>query len=351
VENIRLIQVGAGVWGTSWADKIVAMPGLSLEAVVDVQLDAARKIASASGLDASRAFAALGEALDATDADAVIIVSPPPTHTPLALEAIDAGKHVLIEKPLAESVEDARKVVAAARSASVQAMVSQNYRFKRGPRTVQRLIRSGVIGHVEQVTIAYRKNPPFFGFRAEMDEPLLIDMSIHHLDALRGIVGVEPATVRARSWNPSWSIFTSNSAALVEIEGTGGEQVLYTGSWSSHGAHTSWDGAWQIEGERGGIVWDQNRVTVHFPSAFDTVFMPGALERDGVMEVDLDHLEHEERAGTLDAFRRAIVDGIAAETSVEDNLASISLVLAAVESAKSGGKTIELGTAQKGNPT
>jgi len=115
-----------------------------------------------------------------------------------------------------------------------------------------------------------------------MDEPLLIDMSIHHLDALRGIVGVEPATVRARSWNPSWSIFTSNSSALVEIVGTRGEQVLYTGSWSSHGTPTTWDGAWQIEGERGGIAWDQNRVSVHFPSAFDTVFMPGALERDGV---------------------------------------------------------------------
>ncbi|WP_396657322.1 Gfo/Idh/MocA family protein [Microbacterium sp.] len=349
MDEIGLIQVGAGVWGTSWAAKIAAMPGVRLDAVVDVQEEAARSIAEESGLGSDRAFASLTDALASTDAAGVVVVSPPPTHTPLALEAIAAGKHVLIEKPLAQSVADARRVVDAARSAGIQAMVSQNYRFKRGPRTVQRLIRSGVIGRVEQVTIAYRKNPPFFGFRAEMEEPLLIDMSIHHLDALRGIVGVEPATVRARSWNPSWSIFTSNSAALVEIEGTRGEQVLYTGSWSSHGAHTSWDGAWQIEGERGGIVWDQNRVTVHFPSAFDTVFMPGALERDGVMEVDLDQLEHEERAGTLNEFRRAIVEGTPAETSVDDNLASISLVLAAVESARGGGTTIALANAEKGN--
>lgn len=342
MEEIGLIQVGAGVWGTSWAAKIAATPGVRLEAVVDVQADAARDIATASGLDRARAFTSLGAALDATDASGVVIIAPPPTHAPLALEAIGRDKHVLIEKPLAESVEDARAVVEAARERGVQAMVSQNYRFKRGPRTVQRLLRAGVIGRVEQVTIEYRKNPPFFGFRAEMDEPLLIDMSIHHLDALRGIVGVEPATVRARSWNPSWSIFTSNSAALVEIVGTRGEQVLYTGSWSSHGTPTTWDGAWQIEGERGGIEWDQNRVRVHFPSAFDTVFMPGAIERDGVMEVDLDTVEHEERAGTLREFRRAVLEGTPAETSVDDNLASISLVLAAVQSAKQGGTTITL---------
>lgn len=344
MEEIGLIQVGAGVWGTSWASKIVSTPGVRLEAVVDVQEDAARAIVTRSGLTPDRAYTSLGAALDGTDATAVAIVSPPPTHTALALEAIGRGKHVLIEKPLAESVQDARAVVSAAKSAGVTAMVSQNYRFKRGPRTVQRLVRSGVIGRVEQVTIAYRKNPPFFGFRAEMDEPLLVDMSIHHLDALRGIVGVEPATVRARSWNPSWSIFTSNSAALVEMVGTRGEQVLYTGSWSSHGTPTTWDGAWQIEGELGGISWDQNRVRVHFPSAFDTVFMPGALERDGVMEVELDAVEHEEREGTLREFRRAILDGTPAETSVDDNLASISLVLAAVESAKQGGTVITLPT-------
>lgn len=348
MQEIGLIQVGAGVWGTSWAAKIASTPGVRLEAVVDVQADAAREIATASGLSADRAFTSLGDALDATDASAVVIIAPPTTHAPLALEAIARGKHVLIEKPLAESVEDAQSVVAAAGEAGVQAMVSQNYRFKRAARTVQRLIRDGIIGRVEQVTIQYRKNPPFFGFRAEMDEPLLIDMSIHHLDALRGIVGVEPATVRARSWNPSWSIFTSNSAALVEIVGTHGEQVLYTGSWSSHGTPTTWDGAWQIEGERGAIAWDQNRVRVHFRSAFDTVFMPGAVERDGVMEVDLDVVEHEERAGTLREFRRAILEGTAAETSVNDNLASISLVLAAVESAKQDGTTFTLQNTTEG---
>lgn len=348
MQEIGLIQVGAGVWGKSWSEKVAATPGVRLAAVVDVQVEAARTIAEGGGLSPDRAYATLTDALKQTDADAVLIVSPPQTHTPLALEAIAAGKHILIEKPLAESVDDARKVVEAAATHGVHAMVSQNYRFKRAPRTVQRLIRSGVIGRVEQVAINYRKNPPFYGFRTEMDEPLLVDMSIHHLDALRGIVGIEPATVRARSWNPSWSIFTSNSSALVEIVGTRGEQVLYTGTWSNHGAQTTWDGSWQIEGEHGGIVWDQNRVRVHFASAFDTVFMPGALEHDGIMEVDLDQVEFEERAGTLVEFQRAVRDGTPAETCVADNLSSIALVLAAVQSAKQGGITLDLGSITKG---
>src|SRR5690606_28430831 len=67
VEEIGLIQVGAGVWGTSWAGKIAAMPGVRLEAVVDIQEEAARSTAAASGLSGDRVFATLGEALARTD--------------------------------------------------------------------------------------------------------------------------------------------------------------------------------------------------------------------------------------------------------------------------------------------
>jgi predicted dehydrogenase len=126
------------------------------------------------------------------------------------------------------------------------------------------------------------------------------------------------------------------------IETDEGAEVVYTGSWASHGKHTTWDGAWDIQGDRGGLLWAENRVEIRFASLFDTVFMPGAFEREGIMEVELDELEFEERAGTLTEFAAAIREDRPAETHARDNLKSLALVLAAVESAKCGGKEIEL---------
>jgi predicted dehydrogenase len=174
--------------------------------------------------------------------DAVLVIVPPEYHAAVAIPALEAGVHTLIEKPLAHSLEDGVRIIEAAEKSGKQAMVSQNYRFKRAARTVQRLISEGVIGDLEQVFIDYKKNPPFEGFRLEMDEPLIVDAMIHHLDQLRGIVGVEPTAVRARSWNTSTSRFKGNASAVVQFDCDNGARVVYTGSWSSHGPQTSWDG-------------------------------------------------------------------------------------------------------------
>lgn len=342
--ELGLLQVGAGAWGSSWARVIADTPGVHLAGIVDLDMEAARRTASSAGLDLSHCFESLNDGIKRSSCDALVIISPPSTHAAVALQGFAADLHCLIEKPLASTMKEATDIVQAASDAKVHAMVSQNYRFKRAARTVQRLIRDGVIGRVETVRIDFRKNPPFTGFRTEMEEPLIVDMAIHHLDQLRGIVGIEPIEVRARSWRPSWSRFSSNSSAIVEIVGSAGEQVIYTGSWSSHGVTTTWDGAWEIEGERGAISWKQNRVTVHFESVFDTVFLPMALEREGAMEIDLDHVDHEERSGTLREFRAAIVEHRSPETSVVDNIKSLQVVLGAVESARADGSIVNIQT-------
>jgi predicted dehydrogenase len=221
-------------------------------------------------------------------------------------------------------------------------MVSQNYRFKRAPRTVRRLIREGVIGTVEEVRVDFRKHPPFEGFRLEMEEPLINDMAVHHLDQVRGILGIEPDTVRARSWNPSWSRFSGNAACLIELDEGDRVRVVYTGSWSALGRHTTWDGDWEIQGTRGSIRWADNRVEIRFASLFDTVFLAGALERDGIMEVGLDRVAAEERGGSLAEFADALRTGRVPETNADDNLRSLALVLGAVQSAREDGRPVDL---------
>jgi predicted dehydrogenase len=340
----RILQLGAGAWGASWAQRVRMSPHVDLVGVVEPDEVARRAVADAADIPSDRGFADLETALDAgLDAEVALLVTPPRTHAPLAVRCLEAGLHCLIEKPLADSMPAAQRIVAVAERVGRQVMVSQNYRFKQAPRTVRRLIREGVVGDVEQVRVNFAKRPMFTGFRAEMNEPLIVDMSIHHLDQLRGIVGLEPTELRAQSWNPTWSTYAGNAAALIEGRTAAGARFLYTGSWVSHGPQTTWDGTWDIQGTRGGILWELNRVTVRFASVFDTVFLPHALEREhGLMEVRLDDVTQEERLGTLAEFATALDEGRLPETSGAQNLRSLALVLAAIDSARSGGATVRL---------
>jgi len=143
-----------------------------------------------------------------------------------------------------------------------------------------------------------------------MDEPLIVDLSIHHFDFLRGILRLEPVRVRARSFNPSWSWFRGNAAAFVEFETDDGAQISYNGSWVSKSRETSWDGSWEIQGAEGSIVWEHNRVEYRSANFGLTVYRKDMLERgEGVMDVPLVALEDEERAGTLLEFITARREG------------------------------------------
>lgn len=336
---MRVIQVGAGFWGSGWAGVIHGYDKTELAAVVD--LDEAKLHASCDDIDLprDRRFTSLDEAIAAVDADTALVVVPPEVHVPVAIQCLEAGLDCLIEKPFAPSVEEAEQVVRRADELGRTVMVTQSFRFKRGPQTVKRLIEEGAVGRIEVVEARFAKAPHFGGFREEMEEPLIVDMAIHHFDFLRGILGLEPARVRARSFNPSWSWFGGNAAAFAEFETADGAQIGYSGSWVSRTGETSWDGAWQIQGTDGALTWDRNTVRYRpSPENFGlTVYRSSMLERgDNVMEVPLDVLPAEEREGTLLEFLTARREGRRPQAHGADNLRSLGLVYAAVESARSG---------------
>jgi predicted dehydrogenase len=178
-----------------------------------------------------------------------------------------------------------------------------------------------------------------------MDEPLIIDIAIHHFDYMRGILGLEPATVRARSYNPSWSRFAGNASALVDFRTSSGTVIAYSGSWDSRRPHTTWDGTWEIHGSRGSLLWEDNKVLLypHANTIGETVFRATALERIGdVLEVPFDPLEEEERWGTIREFVNAIREGRKPETHGADNIGSLAMVFGAVESARNDGAEVDL---------
>ncbi|HEU0116905.1 MAG TPA: Gfo/Idh/MocA family oxidoreductase, partial [Thermomicrobiales bacterium] len=127
---MRLMQIGVGGFGRSWAQLATRAPDVELVAIVDPDPTARAWAASTLAFEPDALFAASADAFAHCDADACLIVTPPPTHHSLTLAALAAGRHVLLEKPLATSLAEAREMIAAADRAGRFVMVSQNYRLR-----------------------------------------------------------------------------------------------------------------------------------------------------------------------------------------------------------------------------
>jgi predicted dehydrogenase len=289
-------------------------------------------------LPPSSVFRSLAAAARSTTLDAAVIAVPPSAHCAVALEALDAGLHCLIEKPLAPSIGECREIVSCGHAAGRVVMVSQNYRFRAGSRTVRRLLSEGAVGRVGAVGICFMRSFAPSGYRLHMDEPLLFDMAVHHFDQLRTVVGLEPTRVSAHTSNPPWSPFHGNAEAFVRLETDDEASISYVGNWASRGRQTGWGGVWEIQGDSGALQWEDDRIVLYPDSPEPSKSRwARALQALGPSGLKLDQGAAIDRAGVLDELGSAIRDGREPEASASDNVRTIAMVTAAVESARSGG--------------
>ncbi|SDK93000.1 Predicted dehydrogenase [Arthrobacter sp. ov407] len=331
---LRILHTGLGGWGRSWAAELKKRPDLlTTVGYVDVVPDMLELLRADLGVHPSLCFASLAEAIAATDADAVLVTTALPGHAAVAIEALNAGKHVLVEKPIAATLSDARQMVKAAGDAGRVLMVSQNYRFYPAAQTVSRIIAGKALGEVGAVTVKFRKyaNEAAAGTNRHylLPDPLLLDMSIHHFDLMRYVLGQEPLEVNCRAWNPAWSKFMDPAAAIATVLFDGGAVVNYQGSWVSTQEETLWAGEWLIECARGSIEWT-GRADQH--TAADSVTI---RPLSGVAQViNLPRDDTYDRVGSFAEFRSAIHERRAPLTSGQANLATLALTLGAIESSK-----------------
>ncbi|MDX6377947.1 MAG: hypothetical protein QOE98_2250 [Gaiellaceae bacterium] len=334
-----LIQVGVGGWGATWVEKGLSSTSWELVGCVDANPDALTEVQRVHGYPADRCFATVADAARETGATGALVVVPPHLHLPVALDAYAAGLHVLVEKPLADTMANGQKMVAEAAAGGRTLMVSQNYRYKAAPRAVARILAQQWLGAVTSATVEFRKAPQFslpLVQHGYAHYKLIEDMSIHHFDLMRAVLGDEPSAVYAQARNPDWSWFAAPPIVSAVIELEGGGLVQYHGSWVSRGRQTTWDGDWFIDCENGQVAWADNRVRVRPEAVYYTVYLEGFQERDGWMECDLVAAAEEERRFTLEEFARCIAEGREPDTSGRDNLRSIALTYAVADSARSG---------------
>jgi len=143
--------IGLGIWGETHAKTYADYPQVDLVKVCDLRADRARKIAKQYG---ARGYCTdYREVLADDTIQAVSIVTPDFAHTDVAIAAAKAGKHILVEKPLATSVADCQKIIAAARKAGVKLMVDFHNRFNPPIANSKTAIEKGELGDMRLMTI------------------------------------------------------------------------------------------------------------------------------------------------------------------------------------------------------
>jgi len=177
--------VGCGYWGQNhirtWSELG------ALKAVADIDADRAAGLADRFGVDAM----APEQVFDAADIDAVVFALPPQFHAQNTLRAIAAGKHVLVEKPIALTVEDAQSVVDAGREAGLVVMTGHVLRFHPAFETLADMVAGDALGPIRYIH-AHRVG--LGKFHSENDA--LWDMAPHDLSLIMALTGEEPSTIR-----------------------------------------------------------------------------------------------------------------------------------------------------------
>ncbi len=141
--------VGYGYWGSKHARVLSSIPGTEVHVVDSNEARLNEALATHHATGVART---LDEVVD--QVDAVVVCTPPGSHAAVGLKALGAGKHTLVEKPLATSVADAEFMVAAADRSGVQLMVGHTFEFNPAVWKLREIIRSGALGRVLYVDTA-----------------------------------------------------------------------------------------------------------------------------------------------------------------------------------------------------
>lgn len=323
--------LGCGQWGMNhvrvWND-------LGMLAVV-ADPDPARRAVVAAAYPGLATMASSDEVFERGDVTAVVVATPAVTHAAVATRALEAGKHVLVEKPLAMSADEGELLVRRARELKRTLMVGHVLEYHPAVLALRRLVDDGVLG---QVRYLY-SNRLSFG-RLRTDENALWSFAPHDIALCLRIVGASPSEVTCRG-----GAFLSPGVADVTLMGLGfpgGTQAHVFVSW----LHPFKEHRFVVVGDRQMAVFDDTapwtEKLVLYPHQVDWVggTVPVARKAEGVA-VTLDPAEP--LVAECEHFAHAVSTGDAPLTDGEAALAVLRVLSAGDHSLRSGGAPMPVG--------
>jgi predicted dehydrogenase len=187
---LKVGVIGYGYWGPNLVRNFTSAPGSSVVAVCDLQenrLSPLRKL-----YPAINATTNPHELIGDKSVDAVVISTPVSSHFELAMSALKAGKHVLVEKPLAANSVDARKLIAEAEARKLVLMVDHTFVYTDAVRKIREMISSGKLGEIYYYD-AVRVNLGLF----QHDVNVIWDLAIHDLSIMDYVLPHRPVGISA----------------------------------------------------------------------------------------------------------------------------------------------------------
>ncbi|HEX5418157.1 MAG TPA: Gfo/Idh/MocA family oxidoreductase [Chloroflexota bacterium] len=341
----RILIVGLGR-GTAWAREIQKDPELEIVGLVDVDGEKLATLGAELGVPAARQYADYARALSGAGAELVVLALPTPLHKDYILRGLASEHHVICEKPLAMTLEEAREIRQATSRYDHRLMIGEQYRFADGVENLRRAVVEGAIGRVAYIDHTFVRGAQLVAGRWARGEhwsqsyleASLHDMSIHHFDMWYYITGARPVEISVTpfdvEWNPSSRKFGYSAVARLE----NGVHVHYLTARALARPETPWFGTLWIVGETGALSWNGDSSEISLSR------VTGGKEQFG-QELRTETLARYNRgiSGTnaplllmIGELNAAIAAGRAHACDIDDNLVSFATSMAAVESARSG---------------
>jgi predicted dehydrogenase len=232
---LGVAHIGAGSIGVLRAQAVAETDGLKLRVVADLRRDAADSIAAKHACDFTTDWQ---DAIRRPDVDMVIISTPPSLHAEMAIAAAEAGKHILVEKPIAHTLADAEKMCNVADRCGVLIKTGYNHRYFPSMKFAKNLIDSGRIGEVIRVH-AYAGHPggKEFGPKWVTDGAVtgggsLVDNGIHILDLTRFFMGGDVQSGKGYVANLIWPFEQAEDNSFALFQSSSGAIAYVHASWT-----------------------------------------------------------------------------------------------------------------------
>jgi predicted dehydrogenase len=329
--------IGVGGIGGAWIRRFLPVhkDRVRISAIVDIVPEVLREAGDLLNLPHSERHATMSEGFAHADVDFCVVAVPPWHHREAILGAMSRRLPVLSEKPVSDKLSEVREIADAVTKADTKVAIIQNYRFTPRMQAFRTALKSGQLGRLQHLVVRFQADYRVFGswgsklglsnFRHEMDDPLLIDAAIHHLDMIRNLTGGDCRTISGVGWNPPWGSFAGFSSGLYLCSMDNGTQAMYEGNLSGAGHQNTWHHEYyRAECELGSLSLGA-----------DDVLM---LEKAGkpVKRIPINETQFYGHQQIISDFLDWLDGGKAPETVFDDNLKSMAMVFAAVEAGKSG---------------
>ncbi len=326
--HLRVGVVGAGLIAGIHVDAYTATPGAEVVAVADQVSEKAHQLAARVG---ATPVPDLARMLD-LGLDAVSICTPPRSHAELTVTALEAGLSVLCEKPIARTLDDGRRMLAAAGVAPGLLMIGHVSRFDPDHRKAKDVIDAGQLGEVTMMSHSMTTSMPEWSEGDWLSDPELsggpvVDLAIHAFDFLAWVAGSVPIRVHAVGRDTASGPTTY---ALATVRYASGALSLVETSWG-HPASRGFKLAVELIGTGGRLSWDYDQIS------------GGALHRQQVPSTWFSPIGERGYRAEIARFVEAARAGGPSPVPASEALTSLRTSLATLESVRSG-KVIDLTT-------